>query len=148
MIDEFSVQQMQMALVLAQRQRGFCSPNPSVGAVITREKQVLATGFHLGCGHPHAEIEALKLLREPCEIELHTDSQYVQKGITQWLPQWKKKHWKKSDNKPVKNADLWMQLDTEAARHKVHWYWVKGHNGHPENELVDFLANQAIDDYK
>ncbi len=92
-----------------------------------------------------AAIQALKMLREACEIDLHTDSQYVQKGITQWLVAWKKKHWKKADNKPVKNADLWEELDKQASRHTVRWHWVKGHNGHRENEMADELANQAID---
>ncbi len=92
-----------------------------------------------------AAIKALASLREPCIVELHTDSQYVQKGITQWLSAWKKRHWKKADNKPVKNADLWEALDKETERHQVSWHWVKGHSGHPENELADLLANKAID---
>ena len=66
-------------------------------------------------------------------------------GITEWLPDWKKRQWKKADKKPVKNADLWMELDKQASRHTVSWHWVKGHNGHIENELADALANQAID---
>lgn len=93
-----------------------------------------------------AAIQALKSLREPCIIELHTDSQYLQKGITLWLVNWKKRHWKKSDNKPVKNADLWKELDENASRHKITWHWVKAHNGHLENEMADALANQAIDE--
>ncbi len=92
-----------------------------------------------------AAIQALRALREPCEVELHTDSQYVQKGITLWMAAWKKRQWRKSDNKPVKNADLWQELDRLAAKHKMHWFWIKGHSGHPENELVDALATQAID---
>jgi ribonuclease HI len=94
-----------------------------------------------------AAIKALESLKEPCHIQLYTDSQYVQKGITEWLPQWKKKHWKKSDNKPVKNADLWKKLDEEQTRHKVTWHWVKGHSNHTENDLVDALANHAIDQH-
>lgn len=93
-----------------------------------------------------AAIQALASLREPCKIELHTDSQYVQKGISEWMINWKKKNWKKSDNHPVKNADLWQELDKQASRHQITWHWVKGHSGHPENDLVDALANQAIDD--
>jgi ribonuclease HI len=93
-----------------------------------------------------AAIRALASLKEPCEISLHTDSQYVQKGITEWLPQWKKKNWKKADKKPVKNADLWQELDKETHRHKVKWHWVKGHSNHVENDLVDALANEAIDE--
>lgn len=94
-----------------------------------------------------AAIQALMSLREPCRIDLFTDSQYLQKGISEWLAGWKKKNWKKSDNKPVKNADLWQALDKEATRHQMKWHWVKAHNGHVENELVDQLANQAIDEF-
>lgn len=93
-----------------------------------------------------AAIQALAAIREPCAIELHTDSQYVQKGITEWLAGWKRKHWKKADKTAVKNADLWQALDSEASRHSVKWYWVKGHSGHPENELADAIANEAIDE--
>lgn len=93
-----------------------------------------------------AAIQALKTLSEPCKIELHTDSQYVQKGVTEWLEGWKKRHWIKADRKPVKNADLWKELDESAARHTINWYWVKAHNGHVENEIADALANQAIDE--
>ena len=93
-----------------------------------------------------AAIQALAAISEPCKIDLHTDSQYLQKGITEWLAGWKKRHWKKSDKKPVKNADLWEALDHEASRHAVTWHWVKGHSGHPENDRVDSIANQAIDE--
>jgi len=93
-----------------------------------------------------AAIQALMSLRESCKVELYTDSKYVQKGITEWLPGWKKKHWKKADNRPVKNADLWQELDKQATRHKISWHWIKGHSNHPENDLADALANQAIDD--
>jgi ribonuclease HI len=93
-----------------------------------------------------AAIQALTALREPCVVELHTDSQYVQKGISEWLPVWKKRHWKTAAKKPVKNADLWEALDKEATRHHVAWFWVKGHSGHPENDLADALANKAIDE--
>jgi ribonuclease HI len=92
-----------------------------------------------------AAIQALAALNEFCKIELHTDSQYLQKGITEWLKGWKKRGWKKADKTMVKNADLWQALDKEAARHQVSWHWVKGHSGHPENELVDSIANKAID---
>ena len=93
-----------------------------------------------------AAIQALTSLRETCKIELYTDSKYVQKGITEWLHNWKKKNWKKADNHAVKNADLWQELDKQANRHEINWHWVKGHSGHPENDLVDALANQAIDE--
>ncbi len=92
-----------------------------------------------------AAIKALSLLRERCDVELHTDSQYVQKGITEWLPVWKKKNWKRADNKPVKNIDLWQALAAETEKHHVKWRWVKGHSGHADNELVDALAVNAID---
>lgn len=92
-----------------------------------------------------AAIKSLESLRESCKIELYTDSQYLQKGITEWLPGWKKRNWKKADKKPVKNADLWEELDRQAQRHHISWHWVKGHSGHRENELVDAIANQAID---
>jgi ribonuclease HI len=93
-----------------------------------------------------AAIQALTVLRESCRIELYTDSQYVQKGVTEWLAGWKKRGWKKADRKLVKNADLWQALDEESSRHQVTWHWVKGHSGHLENELVDSIANRAIDE--
>ena len=92
-----------------------------------------------------AAIQALAALTSPCKIDLYTDSQYVQKGISQWLAGWKARNWKKADKKPVLNADLWQRLDAEASRHDVKWHWVKGHSGHPENERVDQIANEAID---
>lgn len=92
-----------------------------------------------------AAIKSLATLRETCIIELYTDSQYLQKGISEWLPVWKKRNWKKSDNKPVKNADLWEELDKQTHRHRITWHWVKGHSGHKENDLADELANKAID---
>ncbi len=94
-----------------------------------------------------AAIQALFSLKEPCKIDLYTDSQYVQKGIAEWIHAWKKKQWKKADNKPIKNVDLWQALDQEVSRHHVTWHWVRGHSGHPENELADALANQAIDEW-
>lgn len=93
-----------------------------------------------------AVIKALEALKKPCVIKITTDSQYVRQGITTWLNQWKKRNWKTSNKKPVKNIDLWQQLDTVVQPHKINWYWVKGHSGHKENELADQLANQAIND--
>jgi ribonuclease HI len=75
-----------------------------------------------------------------------TDSQYVKNGITQWIHNWKRNGWKTAGRQPVKNADLWLQLDREVARHQVEWRWVKGHSGHPENELADRLANRGIEE--
>jgi len=92
-----------------------------------------------------AAIQALAALQQECEVDLYTDSKYVQKGISEWLPDWKRRDWKKADKKPVKNVDLWQALDREAGRHIVRWHWVKGHSNHPENDLADLLANQAID---
>ena len=93
-----------------------------------------------------AAIEGLKAVKDPCEISLTTDSQYVRKGITEWLTSWKARGWKSASKKPVKNVDLWQALDEQAARHKVQWHWVKGHSGHRENELADQLANRGIDE--
>lgn len=93
-----------------------------------------------------APIKALELLREKCRVEIYTDSQYVQRGITEWLPGWKKRAWRRADKSPVKNADLWQLLDSAATKHHVSWHWVKGHSGHIENDLVDALANLAIEE--
>jgi ribonuclease HI len=92
-----------------------------------------------------AAIMALAALTAPSYVSLTTDSQYVRQGITEWLPKWKRSGWKTSAKKPVKNADLWERLERETERHRVEWHWVRGHTGHPENELADSLANQAID---
>lgn len=94
-----------------------------------------------------AAIEALKSLKRSCQVVLTTDSEYLRKGITQWLENWKRKGWKTASNKPVKNADLWQELDAEAQRHQIEWCWVKGHSGHPENELADQLANQGVEEF-
>jgi ribonuclease HI len=91
-----------------------------------------------------AVIEALKTLKRSERVRLHTDSQYVHKGISQWLAGWKRKGWKTADGKPVKNQDLWIALETAAAPHHVEWVWVKGHAGHPGNERADELANAGI----
>jgi len=93
-----------------------------------------------------AAIEAIRSIKEPCEIELTTDSQYVRKGITEWIAGWKRRGWMTAAKKPVKNKDLWLALDEEVASHSVEWHWVKGHSGHPENERADELANEAIDE--
>ena len=93
-----------------------------------------------------AAIEALRALKEPCEVVLTTDSVYVRNGITQWLADWKRRGWKTAGKKPVKNIDLWQALDEESSRHRVQWHWVKGHSGHRENEIADQLANRGIDE--
>lgn len=89
-------------------------------------------------------IEALRALKKPTSVRLYTDSQYVQKGVTQWIHNWKKRGWKTADNKPVANADLWQALEAAAAPHKIEWKWVKGHAGDAMNERADALARQAI----
>ncbi|STX51324.1 ribonuclease HI [Legionella busanensis] len=91
-----------------------------------------------------AAIKALQALKRPCTVELYTDSQYLRQGMTTWLMGWKKNGWRNSKKEPVKNADLWQQLDELANQHKINWHWVRGHNGHYENELADALANQGI----
>lgn len=135
---------------------GACSGNPGIGGwgAILRfngiEKELS------GAENPTtnnrmelmAAIEALKALKETCEVNITTDSQYVKNGITQWIFGWKAKNWKKSDNKPVLNEDLWRRLDDLVSRHKVHWHWVKGHAGHVENERCDELARSAIKNYR
>lgn len=90
-----------------------------------------------------AVIRALEALKRPCRVRLHTDSQYVQKGITEWLPNWKRRGWRTADNKPVKNAELWRALDALAGRHDIEWIWVRGHAGHDGNERADELANRG-----
>lgn len=92
-----------------------------------------------------AAIKGLSALKAQCAVDITTDSQYVRKGITEWMANWKKRQWKTADKKPVKNQDLWEQLDALVAQHQVTWHWVKGHSGHIENEIADQLANAGID---
>lgn len=92
-----------------------------------------------------AVIQALKALKRPCHVVVHTDSQYVQKGMTEWLKGWKQRGWKTADKKPVKNADLWQELDALTQKHELSWRWVRGHAGDPGNEKADALANQGVD---
>jgi len=93
-----------------------------------------------------AAIQALAALKRGCEVALYTDSQYVRKGVLEWMAQWKLRDWRTADKKPVKNVDLWQALEREIARHKIEWHWVKGHAGVPGNERADQLANEAIDE--
>jgi ribonuclease HI len=95
-----------------------------------------------------AAIEALNALKQPCEIDLHTDSNYVRDGISGWIEGWKRNGWRTADRKPVKNAELWQALDEARRRHKVHWHWVRGHAGHPENERADALARAGMAPFK
>ncbi|MGB1737012.1 MAG: ribonuclease HI [Pseudomonadales bacterium] len=93
-----------------------------------------------------AAIEGLAALKRPSQVTVTTDSQYVRQGITQWIEGWKRNQWRTSAKKPVKNQDLWQLLDELTSRHEVTWEWVKGHSGHPDNELADALANRGIDE--
>lgn len=133
---------------------GACRGNPGPGGwgVLLRfkdtektmkgsEKQTTNNRMEL-----QAAISALESLSRPCKIILTTDSRYVMDGVQQWLPNWKKRGWKTASKQPVKNEDLWRQLDDLTANHEIEWQWVKGHSGHAENELVDQLANEAIDE--
>ncbi len=132
---------------------GACKGNPGPGGwgAILRYKGREKT---LSGAEPHttnnrmemtAVIRALEALKRPCRVRLTTDSQYVKNGITQWLPQWKRRGWKTAAGKPVKNADLWRRIDELAQRHDIEWHWVRGHAGHPENERADRLAVAAIE---
>jgi ribonuclease HI len=93
-----------------------------------------------------AVIEGLRALQRPCSVRVTSDSTYVLKGVQEWLPNWKKRGWKTASKQPVKNVDLWQQLDQLIASHTIDWQWVKGHSGHPENEIADQLANRGIDE--
>ena len=93
-----------------------------------------------------AAIKGLESLKEPCQVTLTTDSQYVKQGISEWMAKWKQNGWKTANKAPVKNQDLWQYLDRETQRHQIEWQWVKGHSGHRENELADQLANRGIDE--
>ncbi len=92
-----------------------------------------------------AVIEALNLLKRPCKVVVHTDSQYVQKGISEWIHGWKARGWKTASRAPVKNVDLWQALDQAQSRHQIEWRWVRGHNGHAGNERADALANRGVE---
>jgi ribonuclease HI len=130
---------------------GGCAPNPGPGGW----GAILISGKHrkeLCGGEPQstnnrmelsAAIAALEALKRPSRVALHTDSQYVHKGIESYIHGWKKNGWKTADKKPVKNVDLWQRLDAARQRHEVHWHWVKGHAGHAENERADELAREG-----
>jgi len=132
---------------------GACSGNPGPGGwgailrINGKEKELF--GGELETTNNRMEmmavIEALAALKRPVATVVYTDSQYVQKGISEWIHGWKRRGWKTADKKPVKNEDLWRRLDTLAAGHRVTWQWVKGHAGHPENERADALARRGID---
>ncbi len=132
---------------------GACRGNPGPGGwgVVLRASGVQKEMFG---GEPSttnnrmemlAAITALESLKHPCEVRLYTDSQYVLKGMTEWLSGWKARGWKTADRKPVKNVDLWQRLEQASAAHRVQWVWVRGHDGNPGNELADELANRGVD---
>ncbi|HVZ02553.1 MAG TPA: ribonuclease HI [Dongiaceae bacterium] len=131
---------------------GACSGNPGPGGwgALLRYGKVekeLSGGEPLTTNNRMelmAAIAALEALKRPAVVRLHTDSQYLRNGITEWLPSWKRRGWKTADKKPVKNADLWQRLEAAEKPHKVEWLWVRGHDGHVENERVDQLARSAI----
>jgi ribonuclease HI len=130
---------------------GGCAPNPGPGGW----GAILINGNHrkeLKGGEPHstnnrmelmAAISALEALKRPCVVDIHTDSQYVRNGITQWIKNWKRNGWRTASKEPVKNVDLWQRLDTALHTHEVRWHWVKGHAGHELNERADELVHEA-----
>lgn len=130
---------------------GACSGNPGPGGwgvlLRYREHEKELSGGEPATTNNRMEmlavINGLEALKQPSRVRICTDSQYVMKGITEWLAAWKRRGWKTADRKPVKNVDLWQRLETALAPHRVEWQWVRGHNGHPENERVDELARIA-----
>jgi ribonuclease HI len=131
---------------------GACSGNPGPGgwgAILEwggRRREIKGGEAHTTNNRMElmAAISALETLKRPCDVDLHTDSQYLRQGITSWIHGWKRNGWRTADKKPVKNADLWQRLDGAVARHTVHWHWVRGHSGHDLNERADELAREAI----
>ena len=135
---------------------GACRGNPGNGgwgAILnyndkTKEIKGFASNTTNNIMELTAVIKSIELLKEPCQITVFTDSKYVQNGISTWIHGWKKNGWKTANKKSVKNKNLWLALDNQAAKHNISWEWVKGHSGHPLNERADELANQAIDEAK
>jgi ribonuclease HI len=135
---------------------GACSGNPGPGgwgAILRFSDQTkeLSGGEQLTTNNRMellAAIRSLEALTRPCAVDIHTDSQYVRGGVTEWLKGWKRNGWKTSDRKPVKNQDLWEQLDKLIAKHDVAWHWVKGHAGNVDNERADELARQGMAPFK
>ncbi len=132
---------------------GACKGNPGTGGwgalMVAGEAEKELFGGELNTTNNRMElqavIESLNALKRPCDVTLHTDSQYVQKGISEWIHGWKIRGWKTAAKEPVKNADLWQALDIAQSVHKVDWRWVRGHNGHPGNERADMLANRGVE---
>ncbi len=134
---------------------GACKGNPGPGGwgalLKSNDSQKELFGGELGTTNNRMEmtavIEALSALKRPCHVTLHVDSQYVLKGMTEWLAGWKARGWKTAAKQPVKNVDLWQRLDhlVSTGGHKIEWHWVKGHNGDPGNEQADALANRGVE---
>jgi ribonuclease HI len=132
---------------------GACKGNPGPGGwgawLVMGANQKEMFGGELNTTNNRMElkavIEALTALKRPCEVTVHTDSQYVQKGISEWIHGWKARGWKTAAREPVKNVDLWQALDAAQARHNIQWRWVKGHAGHEGNERADALANMGVE---
>jgi ribonuclease HI len=132
---------------------GSCKGNPGPGgwaAVLqyqNKEKEI--SGFEPDTTNNRMElkaaVEALRVLKRSCVVDVYTDSQYVRQGMTAWIFNWRKNGWKSADKKPIKNQDLWVELDDLSKQHQVKWHWVKGHSGHPMNERVDELARRAVE---
>lgn len=133
---------------------GACRGNPGAGGwgVLLRfqgqEKELCGAELETTNNRMElmAAIQGLETLTKSCSVELTTDSQYVMKGITEWIENWQCRGWKTANKKPVKNKDLWQRLTAALEKHEVEWHWVRGHSGHPENERADALANQGIDE--
>lgn len=131
---------------------GACKGNPGTGGwgvlFVAGEREKELFGGELNTTNNRMEltavIEALNTLTRPCEVVLHTDSQYVLKGITEWIEGWKARGWKTAAKAPVKNVDLWQALDAAQAKHRIQWHWVRGHSGHDGNERADMLANLGV----
>ena len=135
---------------------GACSGNPGPGGwgavLIWGEQEKELCGGESATTNNRMElmaaIQALETLKKPCKVELHTDSQYVKNGISEWIRGWKARGWRTADKKPVKNDDLWKRLDEARLKHDVDWRWVKGHNGHVLNERADALARKGLTEHR
>ena len=131
---------------------GACQGNPGPGGwaaiLVSGPHRREVTGYEPATTNNRMElraaIEGLRNLKQPCSVGLWTDSQYLKNGMEQWMAKWKRNGWRTAAKQPVKNADLWEELDAAAGRHQVSWHWVRGHDGHVENERCDWLANEAI----
>lgn len=132
---------------------GACKGNPGPGGwgallrYTDHEKELKGGELHTTNNRMElmAAIKALEALKQTCTVNLHTDSQYLRLGMTQWLANWKRKGWRNAKKEPVKNVDLWQELDVLAQKHTIQWHWVKGHSGDPDNDRVDALANEAVE---